>query len=90
MAKFSESDNGHSHFVFFSEYEEEDFDAFVEHVLTALNVREMGREEGPYSTLVMTEYQGHKLVLTSGSFEGCFISMDQGVAWLAKEIIGRV
>lgn len=45
------------------------------------------REQGPYSILVAIEYAGHRLVLTSGSFEGCYISIDKSEAWLAKKII---
>lgn len=45
------------------------------------------REQGPYSNLVIIEYAGNILVLTSGSFEGCYISIDISEAWLAKKII---
>ena len=87
MNGFSESTSEDSHFIFFNDYEEERFDEFVEFVLTTLGARKPEREEGPYSTLVITEYQGQRLVLTSGSFEGCFISMDKEAVWLAGEII---
>lgn len=87
MNGFSESTSEYSHFIFFNGYEEDRFDEFVEFVLTTLGGMESEREEGPYSTLVIMEYKGQRLVLTSGSFEGCFISMDKEAAWLAREII---
>lgn len=87
MNRFSESSSGLSHFVYFHEYEAERFDEFVGVVLKRLSAEELKREQGPYSTLITAEYAGHRLVLTSGSFEGCFISIDKSEAWLAKEII---
>lgn len=87
MNRFSESSSEFSHFVFFHEYEEERFEEFVGVVLKALNAEEVKREQGPYSILITAEYAGHRLVLTSGSFEGCFISIDKNEAWLAKKII---
>ncbi|WP_146206220.1 hypothetical protein [Pseudomonas sp. OV226] len=87
MNCFSESSSDFSYFVFFHEYEEESFEQFVGVVLRTLNAEEIKREQGPYSILVTTEYAGHRLIFTSGSFEGCFISIDKSEAWLAKKII---
>lgn len=89
MSRFSESSSESNYFIFFNEYEEEHFEKFIEIVLRTLNAVEVKREQGPYSTLVTTEYEGCKLSLTSGSFEGCFISLDKKEAWLAKKIIGN-
>lgn len=87
MNRFSESSTDFSYFIFFHEYEEEDFEEFVGVILKVLNAEEIKREQGPYSTLVTVKYAGHKFILTSGSFEGCFISIDKSEAWLAKKII---
>jgi len=87
MNRFSESSTEFSHFIFFNEYEEEDFEDFVGVVLRTLNAEEIKRERGPYSIQVVAGYAGCRIVLTSGSFEGCFISMDKGEAWLAGKII---
>jgi len=87
MNRFSESSNEFSCFVFFNEYEEYEFEEFVSVVLRSLNAVEIKRERGPYSTLVTVEYSGRQLVLTSGSFEGCFISINKSEAWLAEKII---
>lgn len=87
MNRYSESTSEVRHFIFFNEYEEESFEEFVSVVLNTLNAEEIRREQGPYSILVTAEYAGHRLILTSGSFEGCFISIDKKEAWLAKKII---
>lgn len=87
MNRFSESSSELGNFVYFNEYEEERFEEFVGVVLKKLNAEEIKREQGPYSILVTIEYAGHRLVLTSGSFEGCYISIDKSEAWLAKKII---
>ncbi|MBD9609913.1 hypothetical protein IB245_00205 [Pseudomonas sp. PDM02] len=75
----SESCSESNRFMFFEGYEEERFEEFVDVVLRALNSKVESRESGPYSVLVIVCYAGHKLVLTSGSFEGCFISMEKNV-----------
>lgn len=90
MSHFSESSSDVSCFVFFHEYEDEDFEAFVSLVLGALNAVEINREQSPYSPLVFVEYEGHQLLLTCGSFEGCFISIDKSESWLATKIIDQM
>ncbi|MFG0413483.1 hypothetical protein [Ectopseudomonas khazarica] len=87
MNRFSESTSEVRHFIFFNEYEEESFEEFVGVVLNTLNAEEVRREQGPYSILVTVEYAGRRLILTSGAFEGCFISIDKKEAWLVKKII---
>lgn len=66
MSRLSESASECGHFVFFNQYEEEGFDEFFDYVLPAMNAEELRREQGPYSTLVTVDYEGHRLVLTSG------------------------
>lgn len=58
-------------------------------VLRALNVKEDSRESGPYSVLVSACYEGDNLILTSGSFEGCFISIEKNGGDLLKKLIER-
>ncbi|WP_247256957.1 hypothetical protein [Pseudomonas moorei] len=89
MFRFSESSSETNHFIFFDDYEEERFEEFVNVVLGTLNVKEEGREFGPYSVLVSTCYEGNYLILTSGSFEGCFISIEKSAGDVSKKIIER-
>lgn len=90
MFRLSESDSETNHFIFFDEYEEENFEEFVSVVLRALNVKEDAREYGPYSVLVSACYEGNNFILTSGSFEGCFISIEKNGNDLSKKIIERI
>lgn len=89
MFRFSESSSETNHFIFFDDYEEERFEEFVNVVLETLNVKEESREFGPYSVLVSACYEGNKLILTSGSFEGCFISIGKSASDVSKKIIER-
>lgn len=89
MVRVSESSSETNYFIFFDEYEEERFEEFVSLVLRALNVKEDSRESGPYSVLVSACYEGDNLILTSGSFEGCFISIEKNGGDLLKKLIER-
>lgn len=89
MFRFSESNSETSHFIFFEDYEEERFEEFVSVVLKTLSIEEEKRDFGPYSVLVSACYEGHNLVLTSGSFDGCFISLGRDASALSKKIIER-
>lgn len=77
------------HFIFFDDYEEERFEEFLSVVLQALSIKEESRRFGPYSVLISACYEGSTLILTSGSFEGCFISMERSAIALSKKIIRR-
>lgn len=57
-------------FIFFNEYEDCQFEAFVLYVTEALGLSVQSRFEGPYSSIVEVEYGGRPVSLTSGSFEG--------------------
>lgn len=87
MNKVSESSSDTNHFIFFNEYEEDRFEEFVDIILNILGLKEDRRELGPYSVLVTVFYKGYELVLTHGSFEGCFISLKNDGYFLAKNII---
>ncbi|MEA9976448.1 MULTISPECIES: hypothetical protein [unclassified Pseudomonas] len=89
MFRFSESSSETNHFIFFDDYEEEKFEEFVSVVLKTLSIKEEARKFGPYSVLVSTCYEGNNLILTSGSFEGCFISLGRNASDLSKKIIER-
>lgn len=89
MFRFSESSSETNHFIFFDNYEEERFKEFVSFVLKTLSVNEEARRFGPYSVLISTCYEGDILILTSGSFEGCFISMEKSASALSKKIIRK-
>ena len=89
MFRFSESSSETNHFIFFDDYEEERFEEFVSVVLKTLRIKEEARRFGPYSVLVSACYEGNTLILTSGSFEGCFISMEKSASALSKKIIRR-
>jgi len=82
MFRFSESSSETNHFLFFDDYEEEEF---VSIVLKTLSIKEKTRKFGPYSVLVSACYEGNNLILTSGSFEGCFISMGKNASALSKK-----
>lgn len=58
-------------------------------VLKTLRIKEEARRFGPYSVLVSACYEGNTLILTSGSFEGCFIFMEESASALSKKIIRR-
>ncbi|MHC8291286.1 hypothetical protein ACYZUD_31665 [Pseudomonas sp. XS1P51] len=58
MNSVSESSSDSNHFIFFSDYEKERFDEFVDVLLRALSVKEEGREFGPYSVLVTFTMRG--------------------------------
>jgi len=87
MNRVTESSTETNHFIFFEDYEEERFEEFVDVVIEALNIKEASREIGPYSELVVIFYEGHKLSLTSGSYEGCFVSMGADGVGVARKII---
>lgn len=89
MFRFSKSSSETNHFIFFDDYEEERFEEFVSVVLKTLRIKEEARRFGPYSVLVSACYEGNTLILTGGSFEGCFISMEKSASALSKEIIQR-
>lgn len=77
MFRISESSSETNHFIFFDDYEEERFEGFVNIVLRVLNIKEDARKFGPYSVLVSACYEGNNLIMSSGSFEGCFISIEK-------------
>jgi len=88
MNRISKSCSGSSRFIFLDDYEEERFNEFMDVVLRVLNAKEESREFGLYSVLVVVCYEGCKLILTSGLFEGCFISMEKDVGeGVVKKII---
>jgi hypothetical protein len=89
MFRFSELSSETNYFIFFDDYEEERFEEFVSVVLKTLRIKEEARRFGPYSVLVSACYEGNTLILTSGSFEGCFISMEKSASALSKKIIRR-
>lgn len=89
MFRFSESSSETNHFIFFDDYEEERFEEFVSVVLKTLRIKEETRRFGRYSVLVSACYEGNTLILTSGSFEGCFVSMEKSASALSKKIIWR-
>lgn len=89
MFRFSESGPETNYFIFFDDYEEERFEEFVSVVLKTLRIKEEARRFGPYSVLVSACYEGNTLILTSGSFEGCFIFMEESASALSKKIIRR-
>ncbi|WP_434677052.1 hypothetical protein J3P77_12995 [Pseudomonas sp. R1-18] len=89
MFRFSESSSETNNFIFFDDYEEERFEEFVSVVLKTLNIKEETRKCGPYSVLVSACYEGNTLILASGSFEGCFISMEKSASALPREIIRK-
>lgn len=89
MFRFSESSSETNNFIFFDDYEEERFEEFVSVVLRTLSIKEEARKFGPYSVLVSACYEGNTLILTSGSFEGCFIFMGKSASALPGKIIRK-
>lgn len=87
--KNTESITDASYFVFFNDYDEDRFDDFVSFVLSSLSVTETRRELGPYSPVVTIFYEGYEVVLTNGSYEGCYICVNKEAAFLTKKIVEK-
>lgn len=87
MSRLTKSFSDVKCFISFDDLEEEYFDDFVNLVISTLNAKFIRRDEGPYADLVTVEYEGSSLILSSGSYEGCFISIDKDKEQLAQELI---
>lgn len=86
MFKIHESSSETNQFIFFDEFEEEQFDDFVKLVTDTLHINTNDRNEGPYSSIVTASYESSSITLTHGSYEGCFISLAKNDSLLAKKI----
>lgn len=84
--RFSESSNDERHFLFFEDFEDERFDEFVELVLKALSASVIDCLHAPYADLLTIDFEQHQLTLTSGSLEGCFLTMEKKESYLVEYI----
>ena len=73
-------------FITFEEYEEDRFEEFVGLVVKVLCAKEISREYGPYSVMVAVEYNDERVLLTSGSLEGCFICVEKD----KEQLVGKI
>ena len=86
--RFSQSSNDERHFLFFDDFDDDRFDKFVTLVLEALSASVVDCLQAPYADLLTIEFEGHQLILTSGSLEGCYLTMGKKESYLAEQIIG--
>lgn len=54
-------------------------------VLEALSASVVGCLQAPYADLLTFEFEEHQLILTSGSLEGCYLTMGKKKAILPRK-----